>query len=180
MNRPGAERRRFIVALTSAWLCVACVHEQPATLDDYVMMQRRSMSMDESQWPVSNSVDTGSDYQDNRIRRALLRASPGRSAEDLALARDSLKEILTSNDAPQSAALRDYLVLTLRMVEQRLSLQTETATAARRSQALEAELAETQRRLRELEQARADAEQKLKALTKIEKSIERPSQEQSE
>ena len=172
--------RRAVALAAAAWLCVACVHEPPSALDDYVMMQRRSMSMDEAQWPAGNADAHGPGEQDNRIRRALLRASPGRSVEDLAVARDSLKQILTAEDAPHSAALRDYLVLTLRMVEQRLSLQSESDFANERVRALEAQLSATQLRLQELEQARAEAEQKLRALTKIEKSIERPTADQSE
>lgn len=180
MSRRSAESVRLPAALGAAWLCVACVHEPPSALDDYVMMQRRSMSMPEAQWPAGTAGDHGPNAQDIRIRRALLRASPGRSVEDLALARDSLKQILTGEDAPHSAALRDYLVLTLRMVEQRIALRSESDAAQERVRSLEAQLSATQLRLQELDQARAEAEQKLRALTKIEKSIERPTTDPSE
>lgn len=157
---------------------VACTH-QPSRLDEYVTLQRRSLSMDQDQVAAARTDQADPGDRDSRIRRALVLASPGRSKAELTTARDELQEILTK-DAPTSAAVRDYLVLTLRYVEQRLTLRSQGAEYASKLRQLENENKTLKEQLQQADEALSEAENKLEALTKIEKSIERPSGDQNE
>ncbi len=166
------KRKATVLCLVGS--LVACVHM--TSVDEYVVLKHTLIES------TSEEVDTSSKFieeqndsnpsLDSQIRLALVLSSPHASEEKLTRARRIFDNVLTFSSA-LSPAVRDFVDLNRREINQRLSLIEKSKESARLIENLEVQRSRMQDEIKLLQQDLADTNKKIKALKTIEEAIDR-------